>query len=123
MDNYDQFFRRVDSLAAVPRNGQSAYQFNSQYPSNLVGGRTLQDLAVTDAKIASVSADKIVSGTIDASVITVSNLSPSDLGNGTLDTSMDVGTATGGRYIRLDGANGRIVSYDGTTNRGVFGEV
>ena len=48
----------------------------------------IADLAVTDAKINTLSADKLTAGTIDASVITVSNLDASNISTGTLDASV-----------------------------------
>lgn len=102
MENYDQYFRRVDSLAAAPRNSQSAYQFNSQYPANLFGGRAIQDLSISDQKIVSMGVDKLTAGTISV--------------------AMNLGSATSGTVI-LDGGNNRIVVHDGTTNRIVIGDV
>ena len=48
----------------------------------------IADLAVTDAKINTLSADKLTAGTIDASVITVSNLDASNISTGTIDASV-----------------------------------
>lgn len=63
----------------------------------------IADASITNAKIVSMEADKITAGDIIVGI--------------------DIGGTFSGRYIRIDGANGRIVSNDGTTNRGVFGEV
>lgn len=60
---------------------------------------TIQDLAVTSAKITDLTADKITSGTINASV--------------------SIGT----NNILLDGVNERQVISDGTTNRIVIGKL
>lgn len=62
----------------------------------------IADSAVTDAKITSVAAEKIIAGDLIVAV---------DIGN----------PATG--YVRLDGANNRILVNDGTDNRIVIGDV
>jgi len=62
----------------------------------------IEDLAVTNAKIASLAAEKITAGDIIVAV---------DVG--------DIGTG----FVRLDGANDRIVINDGTTNRIVIGNI
>lgn len=60
----------------------------------------LADLAVTTAKILSLSADKITTGDLTVQV--------------------DVGTAGSG-YVRIDGANTRILVNDGTNDRILIG--
>ena len=60
----------------------------------------LVDYAVTDAKITSMSADKILAGDLVVAV--------------------GVGSSNGG-YIRLDGENNRIIVNDGTDNRILIG--
>ena len=77
---------------------------------------------ISNGKIRTLTADKIVSGTIDSSIVTVSNLDPANLLSGTLTTQMNVGTITGA-YVQLDGINNRIIVNDGTTNRIVIGNV
>lgn len=61
----------------------------------------IQDAAITNAKIKEVSADKITTSTLTAQV--------------------NVGTGTG--FVKLDGANNRIIVNDGVTNRIVIGSV
>ena len=63
---------------------------------NLIG-----DGAITNAKISNVSADKIITSTLTAQV--------------------NVGSGTG--YVRLDGANNRIIIHDGSHPRIVIGNV
>lgn len=70
----------------------SGYQFDGDYERN----------AVANSKIAFISADKIATGTLIASV--------------------NLGT-TGTGYILLDGPNNRIIVNDGTTNRVVIGSI
>lgn len=70
----------------------NSYTFDSQYDRN----------AISQSKIAFLSADKI--------------------GAGTVVVGINLGSATTG-YLLLDGANNRIVVNDGTTNRIVIGEV
>lgn len=62
----------------------------------------IADAAITDAKIVSLAAEKIIAGDLIVAV--------------------DVGNPSSG-YVRLDGVNNRIVINDGTTNRVVLGEV
>jgi len=50
----------------------------------VIGNAWIQDLAVTDAKIATLTANKLTAGTIDASIITVTNLNATNLTVGTL---------------------------------------
>jgi hypothetical protein len=61
-----------------------------------VGTAKFQDLAITNAKIEGLSADKITAGTLSVQV--------------------DVGDPTSG-YVRFDAENDRIIINDGTTNR------
>jgi len=60
------------------------------------------DYAVTDAKITSLAAEKILAGDLVVAV--------------------DVGNPTTG-YVRLDGDNNRIVVHDGTNPRIVIGDI
>lgn len=62
----------------------------------------IEDSAVTDAKITSVAANKILTGELIVAV--------------------DVGNPAAG-YIRLDGVNNRIIVNDGSYDRIVIGEV
>lgn len=67
-----------------------------------VGTEGIEDEAVTDAKITSLSANKILAGDLVVAV--------------------DVGNPTTG-YVRLDGTNNRILVHDGTTPRIVIGDI
>lgn len=51
----------------------------------VVGTEIIKDSAITDAKIASLSANKLTAGTIDASKITVTNLNADNLTVGTIN--------------------------------------
>ena len=62
----------------------------------------IADASITDAKIESLSANKITAGDLIVAV--------------------DIGNPASG-YVRLDGTNNRIIVNDGTTNRIVIGEV
>lgn len=62
----------------------------------------IADASITDAKIVSLSANKITAGDLIVAV--------------------DIGNPASG-YVRLDGTNNRIIVNDGTTNRIVIGEV
>lgn len=107
----------------------SAYDFDYQNEAGII----------TNGKIRTLTADKIVSGTIDASVITVANvdpaninagtvnsnvnLNPASLLGGTLNTTMNVGSASGSAYVKLDGPNNRIIVNDGTVDRIIIGNI
>lgn len=80
----------------------TGYEFDSIADRGVIINSLLQDNSVTNAKIVNLDADKINAGTVTVS-----------LGLGS--------TATG--YIRLDGANNRIIVNDGTTNRVAIGDV
>ncbi len=73
---------------------------NSKLSENSVDTINIIDYAVTDAKITSLSADKILAGDL---VVAVNVGEP----------------ATG--YVRLDGGNNRIIINDGTNNRILIG--
>jgi len=73
----------------------------------------IKDAAITNAKVDTLSGNKIIVNTMDADRILAS----------TIDVAVDVGTGTGGAYVRLDGVNNRIVVHDGTTNRIVIGNI
>jgi hypothetical protein len=67
-----------------------------------VGTEGIEDEAVTDAKITSIAANKILAGDLVVAV--------------------DVGNPTTG-YVRLDGVNNRILVHDGTNPRIVIGDI
>ena len=106
----DKFLKSNDSLSNTSLLGQIDI-------NNLLSRGVL-----STSFIKSIKADRIRSGTVDASVITVSNLQPEEIASGTYGETMNLGTAATG-YIRLDGANNRIIVNDGTTNRIVIGNV
>ena len=97
----NQFLQPIN--APISSSGAvSSYEFDSNYSSNIVRTTTVQDNAITNRKITSVSADKISAGTVIVSI--------------------NLGTATTG-YIKLDGANNRIVVNDGTVDRVYLGDL
>jgi hypothetical protein len=69
----------------------------------LLDNNSLADFSITNAKIKSVSADKITTSTLTAQV--------------------NVGTSSGTEYVMLDGANNRIIVHDGDKPRIVIGNV
>ena len=127
--NLDPFLFPKDSPYVLNQSLTSAYMFDWQNESGVV----------STAKIRTLNADKITSGTIDASLITVSNVNPANIVagtvnsdvnvdpasilGGTLNTAMSVGSASGSAYVRMDGPNNRFAVHDGTTLRGIFGNV
>lgn len=94
MINYElnEFLQPVNSPIALNSGAVTGYQFDYDNERNAVG----------QSKIAFISADKIATGTLIASV--------------------NLGTPGGG-YVLIDGPNNRILVNDGTTNRIVIGEV
>lgn len=74
----------------------------SKLGSGSVDTINIVDYAITDAKITSLSANKILAGDLVVAV--------------------DVGNPTTG-YVRLDGGNNRIVVHDGTNPRIVIGDI
>jgi len=97
----NQFLQPIK--APVTQSGAiSSYEFDSNYQSNIIRTTTVQDNAITNRKITSVSADKIAAGTVVVSI--------------------NLGTASTG-YIKLDGANNRIVVNDGTVDRVYLGDL
>lgn len=95
----NQFLQPIN--APISASGAvSSYDFDSNYQSNIVRTTTVQDNAITDRKITSISADKI--------------------GAGTVIVSINLGTVATG-YIKLDGANNNIVVNDGTVDRILMG--
>lgn len=97
---YDQFLTRM--LRPLDNQFQTSDHFNAN----------VQDGSITNAKIKSLTADKIITGVLDATFI-----------GGTLDSTMDVGTGAASSYVRLDGPNNRIVVHDGTNPRIAIGNV
>ena len=93
----------VSSNSVLSNSGAvSAYDFQSEAERSSIPNYLIQDDAVNNRKIVSVSADKITAGTVLVSVT--------------------LGTSTAGTLI-LDGANNRIIVHDGTTNRVVIGNI
>lgn len=77
-------------------------KYRTDYGNSYLFDSTYERNTVGNSKIVGVSAEKIIAGTVDVAI--------------------NLGTATTG-YVRLDGANNRIIVNDGTTNRIVIGEV
>lgn len=95
----NQFLQPINAPISLS-GAVSSYDFDSNYSSNIIRTTTVQDNAITDRKITSISADKI--------------------GAGTVIVSINLGTATTG-YMKLDGANNNIVINDGTVDRIIMG--
>ena len=113
----------INGLAARERNFVSGYDFDSVYERSVVTEYKIQNNAVTTTKIenAAITTAKIVDAAItNAKIVT---LAANKLTAGTLTVAVDVGTASGGAFVRVDGANNRIIVNDGTTNRIVIGNV
>lgn len=60
---------------------------NTFIDNSVIKTANIADLAVTNAKIASLSADKLTAGEIDANIITVKNINASYIVTGTIDAS------------------------------------
>lgn len=103
-----------DSPYAQNQGATSFYAFDYENEAGII----------SNGKIRTLTADKITSGTINAGIITISNLSvnPEDITSGTLLTQVNIGTTAGG-YLQADGVNNRFVVNDGTTNRIAIGNV
>jgi len=69
-------------------------------PGSSIDGVYIEDATITDAKIASLSADKITTGTLDASQVNVINLNADNITAGTL-TGRTVQTAVSGLRARM----------------------
>lgn len=98
---YSQFLTRT--IQAPDPNYMTASQFNAK----------IQDNSITNSKIRNLTADKIDAGTIDASVITVTNLNADEIASGKIESS------DGKTYFDLD--NNRIIVNDGTNDRVLIG--
>ena len=98
-DNYTD--KLLKDMAVAPY--QSSIAVDSGFEEGSFQGVKLADGSVTYKKIGSVLADQILTSTLTAPV--------------------NVGTAGGSAYVKLDGQNNRIIVNDGTTNRIVIGNV
>lgn len=78
----------------------SGYEFDYQNERGAVGEMLIQSASITNAKIVTLDASKILAGTITVAI--------------------NLGTASGGSIV-LDGANKNITISDGTTNRVLLG--
>jgi len=87
-------------MIAINTAGIHTLVWNSS-ANMVIGTAFIADLAVTNAKINSLSASKLTAGTIDASVITVTKLNASNISTGTLSGRAVTVTATGGGTISL----------------------
>jgi len=96
----------VSSNSVLSNSGAvSAYDFQSESERSSIPNYLIQDDAVNNRKIVSVSADKITAGTVVVAVT--------------------LGTSASGSLI-LDGANNRLIVYGGTSGtvpQIVIGEV
>ena len=76
----------------------SAYAFDSNNERSAITNSFLQDASVTNAKIVSLAADKILAGTVT------------------------VALGIGGANVTIDGGNNRIIVNDGTNDRIIIGQ-
>jgi len=100
--------------------------------SGAITGDKIVDGAVTGDKLVdgAVSGDKLGSGSVDTINIVdyaitdakITSLSANKILAGDLVVAVDVGNPTTG-YVRLDGGNNRIVVHDGTNPRIVIGDI
>lgn len=112
-EKLDAYLFPINSPYAQNQGATSGFAFDYENETGVI----------SNGKIRNLSADKITSGTIDAGVVTVSNIDPADINSGTLSTQVNVGTTISSSYVQLDGANNRIVVNDGTTNRIIIGNI
>lgn len=95
-------------------------------PANAIGANKIP-LAIVEAGAAGTTVAIAIlnsKGTIlDGSKIVTNSLDADRIKASTIDVAVDVGTGAASSYVRLDGANNRIVINDGTTNRIVIGNV
>ncbi len=108
MKNYDNLgldsrLRKKGGIASNERRFTSGNEFDATMDSGLITSRRIFGSAVTDDNIVGMAATKIAAGTLEVSV--------------------DVGTAAGGAYVRLDGVNNRIIVNDGTVDRIIIGNI
>ena len=99
----DSRLRKKGGISSNERRFTSGNEFDATFDSSLITSSRLFGSVVTDDNIVGMAATKILAGTIEVSV--------------------DVGTAAGGAYVRLDGVNNRIIVNDGTTDRIIIGNI
>lgn len=97
-----------------------------------VGTGGIEDGAVTEDKLVdgSVSGDKLGEGSVDTINIVnyavtdakITSMSANKILTGDLVVAVDVGNPATG-YVRLDGVNNRILVHDGTNPRIVIGDI
>jgi hypothetical protein len=99
-------------LSAARLDTTVAYITNSAMIANaVIQTAHIGDLQVTDAKIASgLSATKITTGTLDASVVNVTNLNATNITTGTLN-AIKVTTSSGYTRIELNPTNDALFVY------------
>lgn len=97
---FDQFYRR-------PLPGEytqkSAANYETSFEDESVIEGKIANGSITNAKIKSITAEKILSSTLTAVV--------------------DIGAGEGGAFLKMDGPNNRFLTNDGMTNRIVIGRV
>jgi hypothetical protein len=96
-DNYTDRILKDEAVAPY----QSSIAVDSGFEEGSFQGVKLANGSITYKKIGSVLADQILTST--------------------LTTQVNVGTASGSAYVRLDGVNNRIIINDGTTDRILIG--
>jgi len=74
-------------MIAINTGGTHTLVWNDS-ANMVIGTAYIADLAVTDAKIVTLTANKLTAGMIDASVITVTNITASNINTGTLNASV-----------------------------------
>lgn len=99
---YDNSLRKIGGISSGTNNFQTAYSFNANNDNSIISTPQLREI----------SADKITSGTIDATQISVKNLSFGTISGGTCNLG---GTVNGNGVLSVKNAAGtEVVKLDNT---------
>ena len=76
----------LDSPSDKFKGQTSEFEWDSNYENSLISTAFLKDGSVTDAKIGTLSANKITAGTIDSTLINVTNINANNITSGTINS-------------------------------------
>ena len=100
MSDHNEFFVSSSSLAAADRSKYGAYEFNSDTFGNIINGRTIQDAAITNAKIGSAAINDAKIGTLSFNTINGGTATFGGTSNG--EGVVSVQNSGGSEVVRLD---------------------
>ena len=128
---FNSQLQRTTSIPARPAPFTTGHDFEGNYERSVITQAKIKNASITSAKIvdANITSAKIADASVTTAKIVDANVTNAKIDTvaagkitvGTLLAAVNVGTAAGGAYVKLDGANTQILINDGTVDRILIG--